>query len=375
MVTVTALTTGGWTEADPPSVYRILLVAPAAPPYGGMAIQARQLAELLIHDGNSVVFFPSNFALPGWLRPLEQVPGVRTILRAAMIWFLLWRRAKRVDVVHVMAASWVYFFVVVCPAVIIGRIRGKRVVLNYRGGEAERFFHWWRWGAKAAFQWAHVVTAPSEFLGGLIRKYIEVPVAIVPNILDTRIFRFRARPALKPRILVTRHLEEIYDIESVLRAFRLIQEQHPDAILWIAGTGSQAQRLRGLTEAWNLTNVRFLGHVAHGKLPEIYDQCDILLNASRVDNFPGALIEASAAGLVVVSTGVGGIPFVYQNEVNALLVESGDWKGLAAAVERLLENSALAAALARQAADVVACCDWSQVRQALYGAYEGEKGV
>jgi glycosyltransferase involved in cell wall biosynthesis len=356
-------------RVDGSLTHRVLLVAPTPPPYGGMALQARQLENRLTRDGNAVVFFPSNFALAGVLGRFEGIPGIRTVLRAVIIWIRLWRQLQHVEVMHVLAASWLYFFLVVCPAVIVGRLRGRRVVLNYRGGGAESFFRSFPLILRPVFRLAHVVTAPSEFIAGVIRRYMNVTVVIVPNILDTRRFQYRQRISFRPRLLVTRHLEEIYDIESVLRAFRLVQAQHPEATLWIAGTGSQAGRLRDMVSEWGLRGVRFLGHVAHEELPAICDQCDIMINASLVDNFPGALIEASASGMVVVSTGAGGIPYIYEDEVTALLVQPGDWKALGEAVERVLMDQTLAKDLTRQAAILALGCDWTQVRQPLYTAY------
>ena len=52
---------------------KVLLVAPAPPPYGGMALQARKLETLLRGDGHHVSFFASNLAFPGWLRPLDRL--------------------------------------------------------------------------------------------------------------------------------------------------------------------------------------------------------------------------------------------------------------------------------------------------------------
>lgn len=352
-----------------PSSPRVVLVAPAPPPYGGMALQARLLKELLCEDGCPAVVFASNFPLPGLLRPLGRIPGLRTALRTIMIFFRLWRQVRQSEVVHVFAASWWYFFLVVSPAVLVGRTCRKRVVLNYRGGEAERFFKMFGWAARPAFRLAAVVTAPSEFLASVIRQRFQIPVPTVSNVLDTRRFEFRERLQVRPRMLVTRHLEKMYDVESVLKAFRLVQERYPEASLWIAGTGGQAEYLRRLVCAWGLRNTRFLGHVRHEELPSIYDQCDILLNASRVDNFPAALLEASAAGLVVVSTRAGGIPFIYQNGKNAVLVDLGDWRGLALGVEQVLHSQSFAADLARAALDLVRQCDWQEVRNDLYGAY------
>ena len=66
---------------------RLLVVAPEAPPYGGMALQAQQLVSLLRRDGVDVARFASNFRLPKGLGSLERVPGVRTLLRASLVWW------------------------------------------------------------------------------------------------------------------------------------------------------------------------------------------------------------------------------------------------------------------------------------------------
>lgn len=354
-------------EVFPP--HRILLVAPSPPPYGGMALQGRLLEKLLREEALEVVVFASNAPLPGWLRSIERLPGLRTAMRLIMTWPRLWAEAGQAEIIHIFAASWLYFFLVVYPAVIVGRARGRRIILNYRGGEAERFFHFYGWAIGNAFRLAHAVTAPSEFLARPIRKRFGVAVSIVPNLLDSSAFPYKERLIFRPKILVNRHLEAIYDIESVLKAFGLIQKRYSEASLEIAGTGTEEDRLRSLVSAWNLQNVRFLGHVSHRDLRAAYDQCDILINASRIDNFPGALIEASGSGLVVVSTGAGGIPSIYENQKSALLVDVGDWQGLARSVETVLEDPSLAAELTKAALVAVRGCDWAEVRKSLYRAY------
>jgi glycosyltransferase involved in cell wall biosynthesis len=347
----------------------ILLIGPGMPPYGGMGLQARQLCELLESDGLQVIFSPSNPAFPRWLRFLELVRGGRPIFRSILFAWLLWKALREADVVHVMACSWLSFFVVTYPAVWLSYWARKRTVVNYRGGEAERFFQWFGWLAGPVFRRADVITAPSGFLAGIIERRFHVPVAIVPNILNLSAFRFRQRTTFRPKMLVTRHLEKIYDIESVLRAFRIVAEKYPEASLWIAGTGSEEQHLRKLVSQWGLTNVEFLGHVRHQDLPSIYDACDIYVNASRFDNFPAGLLEASASGLAIVSTCAGGIPFIYQNEKNALLVPPRDWEGLALAVEKVLECPLQSADFTRDANILAQACDWHHVRKSLYRAY------
>jgi L-malate glycosyltransferase len=353
----------------------VLIVAPAPPPYGGMAIQAKLLEKLLIDDGLAVAFFPTNLRFPRPLQIVSRIMFARTLLRTILIWIRLWKYVKNSSVVHVFAASRVYFFAIVAPAVLYARIHHKRLVLNYRGGDARRFFKIWGWLARPVLSHADVVTAPSGFLANAIEASFQIPVTIVRNILKTTVFRFRERGYVEPKLLVTRHLESIYDVETALHAFRSLQQLYPEASLTIAGTGSQERRLRELVTLGQLNNVRFLGHVPHEHLAAIYDECHILLNSSRVDNFPGSLLEASGAGLVIVSTNAGGIPFMYTNEESALLSDPGDWRAMATNVQRVLESPALGRKLVKQARLLARQCDWAEVRRSLYGVYAFEDGL
>jgi glycosyltransferase involved in cell wall biosynthesis len=347
----------------------VLLIAPAPPPYGGMALQAQLLENLLRRDGIPVSFVRSNVSFPAALRAVEGVPGLRTALRFGLLCVNLVREVRRAEVVHIFAASWVYFFAVVYPAVIVARLFGRRVVVNYRGGEADRFFRFYGWLARPVFTIADIVTTPSRFLAEVLAKHFGISAAIVPNILDTRVFRRRQRTTFRPRIVTARHLEKIYDIESVLKAFRVVQESYPDATLTLAGTGSQEAHLRTLVSMWNLKYVQFAGCVNHDDLPALYDDCDIFLNASRVDNFPGALLEASAAGLAMAPTAAGGIPWIYEDGKTAFLAAPGDWRGLAQAVLKVLECPDAARLTTEAAAELVKAFEWSKVRQLLFQAY------
>src|SRR5689334_14513014 len=108
---------------------RVLLVAPAQPPYGGMAVQAELVARYLSQDGVPATLFPSNFPLPPAIAILERIPVARTLARAVLIYGKLWRAMRNVDVAHVFAASWLYFWLVVLPAIVVGRMRGAKVIL------------------------------------------------------------------------------------------------------------------------------------------------------------------------------------------------------------------------------------------------------
>ena len=347
----------------------IVLIAPHAPPYGGMALQAEKLAQWLRKEGHSVVFLASNLSFPKGLGFVERLRGVRALVRSAMLARKVWAEVRRAEVVHVLAASYLYFFLVVAPAVVLARLSGKRVIVNYRSGAAKEFFRSYGWLAAPVFRLATEITAPSRFLAEAIHDRFGLPVKIVPNIVDLTAFRYRQRSRYAPRLLVTRHLEKIYGVDSVLRAFARVQERFPEARLEIAGTGGEEERLRRFVADAALRNVRFCGHVPHKDLPALYDRSDILLNGSHVDNFPGSLIEASAAGLAVVSTNAGGIPAIYENLRTAILVERGDWQGLAAGIEALIDDPSLGVRLTSSAFQLCRQCEWENVRVSLYESY------
>ena len=70
-----------------------------------------------------------------------------------------------------------------------------------------------------------------------------------------------------------------------------------------------------------------------------------MVNSSRVDNMPHFVLEAYAAGLPIVSTAVGGIPYMIEPECTGLLVPPDDPAAFAAALRRVLTEPGLASGL------------------------------
>src|SRR6202035_452831 len=94
---------------------------------------------------------------------------------------------------------------------------------------------------------------------------------------------------------------------------------------------------------------RFIGRVSREKIWGVYDQADIYLTNPYVDNMPVSLLECFAAGLPVIATRVGGIPYILQHERTGLLVDCDDHREIANSAFRLLEEDGLAPRLVRNA--------------------------
>ena len=358
---------------------RVCLVAPSMDIIGGQSVQARLLLERLRDStGVSVSLLPINPRLPRGLRWLQRIKYVRTVATSIAYVASLLRRLPSCDVVHAFSASYWSFLLAPLPAMLIGRLFGKCVVLNYHSGQAED--HLTRWGAIVlpAMRLAHEIVVPSPYLVSVFGRF-GLHAKALPNFVETEQLHFRSRAPLRPAFLANRNFEPHYNVSCVLRAFALVQERMPDASIVVAGDGSERDLLRDLARDLRLRNVEFTGPVSPERMPQLYDRCDIYINASDIDNMPLSILEAFASGLPVVTTDAGGIPFVVTNESTALMVSRGDHRALADAALRLLADDALAQRLISNGR---AECDtrytWRAVRsqwEEFYQAIGGDNGV
>lgn len=351
------------------SAATVALVAPTEEILGGHAVQARALALALEREGHEVLFVPINPALPGRLRRLRRFRYVRTVVNEAFyVPSLL--RLRRADVVHVFSASYWSFVLAPLPAMLAGRGLGKRVVLHYHSGEAED--HLARWGV-LVHPWLHLadeIVVPSGYLETVFARS-GYRTRVIPNIVDTARFSYRERPTLRPRLLSTRNLEPYYRVDITLDAFARLKARYPDAAITVAGSGSEQGRLRERAAGLGLEGVRFVGRIEPEAMPALYDEADIFVNSSVLDNQPVSVLEAFASGLPIVSTPTGAIGSLVRDGETGRIVPPGDPGAMADAVADLLEHPDRARAMAGRARQEVERFTWSHVRGAWREVYAG----
>ena len=357
-----------------PRRLRVAIVVASLRILGGQAVQAQRMIDGWRHDPDIEAWIvPINPVPPAPLDRLLEVKYLRTLVTQMCYWPLLIRELRGADVVHVFSASYWSFLLAPLPAIVVARLFGKPVLLNYHSGEAPDHLER-SWLARRTLQrWVDYNVVPSPFLRDVLASF-GIPAAVVSNTLDLGEFRYRVREPLRPRLLSTRNFEPLYNVACVLRAFARVQARHPDASLVLVGSGSQEDALRTLAAQLALRHVTFTGRVWPAEIAHFYADADIYLQAPSIDNMPLSVLEAFASGLPVVSTDVGGVPAILTDGVHGLLAPDDDAEVLAGHVLHLLEHPDHARQMAGAAKDSCLRYDWSIVREQWLAAYHETAG-
>jgi glycosyltransferase involved in cell wall biosynthesis len=267
---------------------------------------------------------------------VKRIPFLRTALNAGLYWTQIFFRARRADILHIFSAGLHSYTLWTIPALLAGRLFGKKIIVNYRDGQAEEHLARHR-TALPTLRWADRIVTPSGFLVDVFARHGIAAQAIF-NIIDAGKFRYRPRARLRPVLLTNRILEPLYNVPCILRAFARIQQRYPDATLTIAHDGPCRPALERMAQELNLRHVRFLGRVPHSQIRELYDEADIYLTTPNIDCMPGSLLECMASGLPIVATRAGGIPYIVGDRETALLVDLDDDAAVAERCFELLEQ-------------------------------------
>ena len=330
---------------------KVLQVANYQEGIGGIAVQVKLLRDKLRGEGIECEIVSTKGSL------LDRIGSVVKLLT----------KGKRFDVFHVHACSGLGFF----PAVVgvtVGRLLKKRLVLTYHGGGAEAFFQKRERLVKRYLnKTAHNIVL-SGYTGSIFDRY-GIKYTVVPNIMEPDETVFRKRTEIKPRYLSIRSLTEIYNVGCSLRAFRKVQDVFPDAELTILGDGPLREPLMASARELGLEHVSFVGQVPNEKLSSFFDKADIMITSSRFDNMPVSVLEGFKAGLLVIASRVGGIPYMIEDGRNGLLFDSDDADMMAAKMLEAVERPGETLRMIAAAVQSLDAYSWNRIKLQLYPLY------
>jgi glycosyltransferase involved in cell wall biosynthesis len=187
---------------------------------------------------------------------------------------------------------------------------------------------------------ASLLVSPSEFLAGLIRAQVDLPIRVIPNGYAPAASLGKTKRNL---VLVVARL---FPRKGVQRFIEAIPGMPRDWEYVIAGDGPQLPRLKELAERLRVP-VRFVGFVDAHTLRGYYEEAKILVFPSIRENFPMVLLEAMDAGCAVITTDAEGCGEVVGK--TGVVVRKDDAQQIRSALRELMGNAKLCEELRRKA--------------------------
>lgn len=229
--------------------------------------------------------------------------------------------ASRIDLVHIHTP-----FIAHYAAVKLARAHGLPVVATYHTFFEDYLHHYLpllprsigrfiarRFTLSQCADVAALIAPSAPMRDALVAYGVKQPIEVLPTGLPPGSFvrgdgaRFRAKfglPAGQPLVLYVGRVAHEKNIDFLLRMFRRLRSQRPDALFVIAGEGPARSHLGKLARELGIAEqVRFIGYLnRHTELPDCYAAGDAFVFASRTETQGLVLLEAMAQATPVVST-------------------------------------------------------------------------
>ncbi len=213
------------------------------------------------------------------------------------------------------------------------------------------------------FDNAYRIVAPSGYLFNAFKDKYSKGLVSIPNTIEIEKYSFFKREIEVPKLLWVRSFSPIYNPKMAIQVLAELQKEFPNATLTMVGPDANNYRNECELFAKELNvKVNFTGKLTKTEWISLSKNYNVFINTSNFDNMPVSVIEAMALGLPIISTNVGGVPFLLQDQKEAVLVESEDFISMSSAIQNLFSNpisTNLMVIAARKKAETL---DWQTVK-------------
>ena len=197
-----------------------------------------------------------------------------------------------------------------------------------------------------------------------MRLYRE-DIILIPNPLNIKNYPFRLRSASSPHLVWLRAFHNIYNPQMAPKVIADLYASYPKISLTMIGPDKgdgaleETQTVIGKFDLQK--NIEIIPGIPKSEIPGYLERADIFISTTNVDNTPVSVLEAMACGLCIISTNVGGIPYLLDDGKDALLVPPDNPGAMASAIRRILTEPGLATHLSKNAREKVEQFDWSVI--------------
>lgn len=233
--------------------------------------------------------------------------------------------------------------------------------------------------------YAEIIISPSKRYAESsihLKKYMD-KINVIPNGVNLEEFQIdyskeecRKKldlPLEKNILLFFGYLSPYKSPEILLKAFARILLNHPDTLLLYAGSGEMMDELKIMSKKLKIEkNVKFAGFIGTDMRPFYYKASDIFCLPSTMSTecYPLAILESMASNLPVVSSEIGGIPDIIQNNINGLLFPPKNLDLLVKNISFLLENKKARETFSKNAESKIIKYSWENIAKTTERVYQ-----
>ena len=217
---------------------------------------------------------------------------------------------------------------------------------------------------------AYEVVCPSNFLKNEMEKLIGGNYTVIPNVIDLKNYTFQQKSIDEKngiRILWVRSFHKIYNPYLAIKILRQLHDKgYRNSELCMVGPDKDGSMKRTKQLAIDLdmsSYVRFTGLLSKKKWIELSQNYNIFINTTNVDNTPVSVIEAMALGFPIVTTNVGGIPYLFKDRIEGIMIEPNNPKLFVDEIEAFFLDSSRTQNLSNNARKRSENWDWLHVKE------------
>lgn len=213
---------------------------------------------------------------------------------------------------------------------------------------------------------AAAVIAPSNYIKERMKKEWKGEVQVIPNTIDIKKYKFRHRKDITPRLLWVRSFHKVYNPNLALDVLKYLKKNFPQARLCMVGPDKDGslELFKEYAKKLNLQNsIELTGRLSKQDWHKKSEDYDIFLNTTNADNTPVSVMEAMALGMPVITTNVGGIPYLFEDKKEGLMVPPKNPVAIADQVMKLLNDVSYTSQLSEAARKKACQWDWTIVKK------------
>lgn len=217
--------------------------------------------------------------------------------------------------------------------------------------------------SRAVFSHAFKNVSPSHYLKHHFKENDFNNVVFIPNSIKIENYRFHLKTYESINLLWVRSFAKIYNPALAVKVLKALKNQGIEAKLCMVGPEKDGSLETTKKLAKDLkVDVEFTGKLTKAAWHKKSRAFNIFINTTTIDNTPVSVIEAMALGLPVISTNVGGMPFLIENKTDGLLVESNRVEDFVLAIKEVSSRPVKSDKIAENARKKVENYDWGKVK-------------